>query len=207
MSVTVWATRLERPLTEKEAAALLRLLPVQRRERLLRGKQPERRREPLCAYFMLRCAVLERYRWAELPEIAIESTGKPWFPDHPEVCFNLSHTGGAVLTGVADGPVGVDIERMRRVKPQMMRRLQAETEEEFFRRWVRLEARSKRSGAGVAAMLDGEPPPQPGEFYQELELFPGYAAGVAAGAQEHLEQIRVYSLDELMKFVPQSECD
>ena len=36
MSIELWAARLERPLTERETADMLRLLPAGRRERLLR---------------------------------------------------------------------------------------------------------------------------------------------------------------------------
>ena len=46
---------------------MLPLLPPERRERLLRIKQPEKRREPLCAYLILRHALWEQYRWRELP--------------------------------------------------------------------------------------------------------------------------------------------
>ena len=107
MSIELWAARLERPLTERETAAMLRLLPEARRERLLRIKQPEKRREPLCAYLILRHALWEQYRWRELPEIRLSSFGKPYFPEHPDVHFNLSHTAGAVLVGLSDRPVGV----------------------------------------------------------------------------------------------------
>ena len=77
MSIELWAARLERPLTERETAAMLRLLPEARRERLLRIKQPEKLREPLCAYLILRHALWEQYRWRELPEIRLSSFGKP----------------------------------------------------------------------------------------------------------------------------------
>ena len=59
MSIELWAARLERPLTERETADMLRLLPAGRRERLLRIRQPEKRREPLCAYLLLRLALRE----------------------------------------------------------------------------------------------------------------------------------------------------
>ena len=49
MSIELWAARLERPLTERETEAMLPLLPPERQERLLRIKQSEERREPLCA--------------------------------------------------------------------------------------------------------------------------------------------------------------
>ena len=110
MSIELWAARLERPLTERETEAMLPLLPPERQERLLRIKQSEKRREPLCAYLILRHALWEQYRWRELPPIRLTSLGKPYFPDFPEVHFNLSHTTGAVLVALSGEPVGVDIE-------------------------------------------------------------------------------------------------
>ncbi len=151
MSIELWAARLERPLTERETTAMLRLLPEARRERLLRIKQPEKRREPLCAYLILRHALWEQYRWRELPEIRLSSFGKPYFPEHPDVHFNLSHTAGAVLVGLSDRPVGVDIEHIRPVSQRTMRRLaDVGTERAFFQSWVRREARTKRSEALTA---------------------------------------------------------
>ena len=85
MSIELWAVRLERPLTAEETEAMMALLPPERRERLLRVRQEERRREPLCAYFILRQALEEQYGWRQLPEIALTNRGKPYFPQHPEV--------------------------------------------------------------------------------------------------------------------------
>ena len=180
MPIELWAVRLERPLTEREAAAMLRLLPPERRARLERVKQAEKRREPLCAYLMLCHALWELYRWRELPEIAVTSLGKPYFPGFPDIHFNLSHTAGAVLVALSDRPVGVDIERIRPVSQRAMRRLaDVSTEQAFFQSWVRREARAKRSGAGVGTMLSSEEPLQPGEQFYFLDTFPGYAAGAA----------------------------
>jgi len=197
--IELWAARLERPLTEKESGAMLRLLPEERRERVLRIREPEKRREPLCAYTLLRLALWEQYGWRELPEIARTSSGKPYFPAHLEVCFNLSHTSGAVLVGLSDIAVGVDIEKIHPVSPRAMRRLAAvATEEEFFQSWVRREARTKRSGTGISAMMRAEAPLQSGEHYYELDTFPGYAAGVATRSRDLPGKVRKYSLDEML---------
>ena len=143
MSIELWAARLERPLTERETEAMLPLLPPERQERLLRIKQSEKRREPLCAYLILRHALWDQYRWRELPPIRLTSLGKPYFPDFPEVHFNLSHTTGAVLVALSGEPVGVDIEHIRPVSERAMRRLaDVTTERAFFQSWVRREARS-----------------------------------------------------------------
>ena len=195
MSIELWAARLERPLTDRETAELLRLLPEERRQRLERLKQPEKRREPLCAYLFLRRALWEQYRWRDLPEIRLSSFGKPYFPDHPDVHFNLSHTAGAVLVALSDRPVGADIEHIRPVSQRAMRRLaDVGTERAFFQSWVRREALAKRSGTGVGTMLSAEEPLLPGEQFYLLDTFPGYVAGVATRGGGPPGPVRKYTL-------------
>ena len=67
MAVELWAALLDRRLTERETEAMLELLPRERRERLLRVRDREKWREPLCAYAILRRALWETRRWRELP--------------------------------------------------------------------------------------------------------------------------------------------
>lgn len=199
MAIELWAARLERPLRPQETELMLRLLPSERRERVLRLKQEEKWREPLCAYMILRLALWEQYQWKELPAIGLTAQGKPCFPDHPEVHFNISHTSGAVLVGLSNQPIGVDIEKIRPVSQKAMRRLAgAYTEEEFFKSWVRREARTKRSGNGISTMMRSETPLQYGEFYYEIDTFPGYAAGVATRDKMPPGKVRKYSLDEML---------
>lgn len=199
MAVELWAARLERPLTEKETETLLALLPQQRRERLLRLRQPEKMREPLCAYLILRHALWEQYRWREFPPMDYASLGKPWFPDYPQVQFNLSHTAGAVLVALSDRPVGVDIERIRPVSQRAMRRLaDVGTERAFFQSWVRREARAKRTGAGIGTMREAETQLQPGEAFYFLDTFPGYVAGVCVPAGERIGTVRRYGLEDFV---------
>jgi 4'-phosphopantetheinyl transferase len=198
MSIELWTARLERPLTGQETETMLRLLPPQRRERVLRLRE-DKRREPLCAYLLLLLALWQQHHWRELPEMALTTEGKPYFPDHPDVHFNLSHTSGAVLVGLSDQPIGVDIEKIRPVSQRSMQRLAGvDTEEEFYQSWVRREARTKRSGEGVVTMMRTEAPLQYGEYYYELDTFPGYAAGVATRDRAPLGQLRKYSLDEML---------
>ena len=197
MSIDLWAARLERTLTEQETERMMRILPPKRRERLMKLRE-DKRQEPLCAYLLLCLALWELYEWRGLPEIAENSMGKPYFPEHPEVHFNISHTSGAVLVGVSDQPIGVDIEKIRPVSQRAMRRLaDVSTERDFFQSWVRREARTKRSGNGIGTMMRSETPLQQGEFYYELDTFPGYVAGVATRDRSPLGALRKYSLDEL----------
>ena len=136
MPIGLWAVRLDRPLTEEETAELMSLLPAERRERLLRTGL-EKRREPLCVYGVLRLALCRTYGWQTLPQMVCTDRGKPYFPEFSGVHFSLSHTEGAVLAGVADEPIGVDIERIRPVSRRLMERMPSGTEDDFFRIWVR----------------------------------------------------------------------
>ena len=175
------------------------LLPPERRERLLRLRAEEKRREPLCAYLILRMALREKYGLRDLPVIALSDAGKPYFPEYPDIHFNLSHTSGAVLVGLSDQAIGVDIEKIRPVGQRAMRRLaDASTERDFFQSWVRREARVKRCGISVTTMMRSESPLQYGEYYHELDTFPGYVAGVATRSREAPGPVRKYMLDEVL---------
>ena len=198
MPIQVWLARMERPLTEQEYRDMMALLPDARRERL--EKLPkEKHQEVLCAYLLLRMALREQRGWRTLPRIEADERGKPFFPDHPDTHFSLSHTAGASAAALADTPVGVDIERIRPVNVRIMERIAgAWTETEFFQSWVRREARVKRPGSGISAMMRSEDPLNRGEFYYELEAFPGYAAGVAAGQPEPPQAVRRLVLDEVL---------
>lgn len=195
MAVELWAMRLQRPLTAWESDALLEQLPPERRTRLERVKDRERWREVLCAYGILRRALKEQYGWQELPAIEVTAGGKPIFAAPVQVQFSLSHARGAVLAALADGPVGADIERIRAVSTPIMRRLaQTDSQQDFFHSWVRREARGKRTGVGINIGPEG--PMAVGEYYYELNLFDGYAAGVAGS--EALGRVRLVGQNELI---------
>lgn len=199
MAVTVWAARLDRPLTEEETGALLPLLPPERRERLERQKLRAKREEALCAYALLRFALRERFGWQEIPSVYLTEKGKPLFSDFPNIFFSLSHTEGAVLAAVADHPVGADIERIRPVGERMLKLAETDVPELFFKSWVRREARGKRGGDGIGPMLRREPPLAPEEACFALELFPEYAAGVSVEGEAQMPQVRIVSLEAILK--------
>ena len=195
----LWAMRQERRLTEQEQAYLLNRLPPERRARLERLRRPEKWDEALCAYGLLTLALRERWGWEELPAVTLTERGKPYFSEYPEVHFSLSHTEGAVLVGVAERPIGVDIEKVRPVSRRMLEQIGAETPEAFFRSWVRREARGKRSGAGIGPMVRRELPQSAGETYVPLELFPGYAAGVALTGSADTPKVHLRTLEDLLR--------
>ncbi|MCI2057563.1 MAG: 4'-phosphopantetheinyl transferase [Oscillibacter sp.] len=199
MAIDLWAAQLTRSLTAREEAALMSLLPQERRERLERVKNHDRWREVLCAYAILRHALWQQYHWREFPQVRKTSFGKPYFPEFPTVHFNLSHTGGAVIVGLSDEPIGVDIEKIRPVSERSMQRLAGVVSEKaFFQSWVRREARAKRGGAGIGTMMEDDTPLQKGESFYYLDTFDGYVAGVATRSNAVPNQLIRYSLDDML---------
>jgi 4'-phosphopantetheinyl transferase len=171
----IWAVQLQHSLTPEQARLAKTVLPPERRERMDRSKHGE---EPLCAYVALQVALWKTAGLRKMPKISISQGGKPFFPENPEICFNLSHTGGAVLAGVSTLELGVDIEKIRPMKPAVMQRLSHETRlDDFFQNWVRREAVAKRDGSGFRSLMKSEIPED--AFYRAFEPFPGYAAGAA----------------------------
>lgn len=198
MAMDVWAAELTRPLTAAEDAALTALLPPERRARL--GADPGRRREPLCAYALLLAILERRLGWRTFPAMETAAAGKPFFPGVPQVHFSLSHTAGLVAAAVDDRPLGIDVEKLGPVLPRLGRRLTGwTTEEDFFRLWVRREARAKRTGRGILSMLDHEPPLEVGEGYWPLELLPGFTAGLAGAEGNYTGRVRCLTMEELLE--------
>ncbi len=134
-------------------------------------------REPLCAYGLLRLALLRTYGFWEIPTLIQEEHGKPMFLEYSAIHFSISHTKGAVLVGLSDAPLGVDLEKLRPVSSRVLARLSAagQTQEEYFRNWVRYEAAVKRRGEGVSLhhRLVGM------EDAWEVSIFSDYCAAVS----------------------------
>ena len=95
-------------------------------------------------------------------EIRIDPDGKPFIHDC-ELCFNLSHSGGAVVAAFSTHFVGIDIEtpgRLRDYQAIAQRFFHPDevgslvTEDDFLQVWTAKEAMLKLAGCGLAGGLD-----------------------------------------------------
>ena len=196
MDIQLFAAMLERPLYDDEVNAFLRIVPPERRERLMRMPREELRHEPLCAYAILYMATRTIYGWKKMPRMRYSKYGKPEFDGYPEVQFNISHTRKAVLVGLHNEPLGVDIEKIRPVSERSMQRIAGtDSRQEFFERWVRRESRSKWNGAGLGSVMESESPALSGEHIHYLDTFPGYVACVCTHSDARLAAVRTFVID------------
>ena len=196
MDIQLFAVRLNRPLTEEETDTFLRIMPDERRERLMRKPKEDLRQESLCAYALLYMTTHVIFGWKKLPKLCYSKYGKPGFEGYPDVQFNISHTRGALLVGLHDKPIGVDIERIRPVSARAMERIAGTTSrQEFFERWVRRESRSKWSGAGISSIREEEYSALRGERVIFLDTFPEYTACICTHSDARVTELRKFTID------------
>ena len=93
-------------------------------------------------------------------KISADENGKPYFKNHPQFHFNISHSKDIIAVAVSSAPVGVDAEKLRDANLKIAERRFTETEkafvktnEDFFYVWTRKEAYLKKTGKGLRQSL------------------------------------------------------
>lgn len=136
----------------------------------LRGRNDQVRHRKLTNKILVRALLGQHLnRPPAAITISRSDSGKPYLPEHPDLHFNLSHSGDWVAIAISEeGPVGVDIEHPRRRRswraiarqyfhPAEVSLLQTlktpEAEREFYRLWTLKEAFFKGRGTGIAEGL------------------------------------------------------
>lgn len=150
---------------------------------------------------LLALAVRETWGLSPLPEIALREGGKPYFPGHPGLHFNLSHSGDLALCALDSAPAGVDIQLVKEWRPSLPRRAcsgselawlegQPEFWPAFTLLWALKEARVKESGRGLTPDLRDIRAPLPSEkpvlfdgLWFRTWSGPGWAAAVCGHSE------------------------
>ena len=123
---------------------------------------------------LLALAVRETWGLSPLPEIARREGGKPYFPGHEGLHFNLSHSGDLALCALDSAPVGVDVQIVREWRPGLPARVcsgaeldwlegQPDLWSAFTLLWTLKEARAKESGRGLTSSIRDIRVPLPGD--------------------------------------------
>lgn len=147
-------------ITENDLLAAIDTLPSWRREKALRFKHLQGRKECTYAYLLLCQALRDIYGITEQPAFSIGAHGKPRLVSSSAIHFNLSHCRQAVACVVASCEVGIDIESIGRYKEPLARRVlndqelaavqqAADPQLAFTRYWTQKEAIVKLTGRGI----------------------------------------------------------
>jgi len=147
--------------------------------------------EKKAAWHLLALAVKGEYGLDILPQVAREPGGKPYFPDAPHICFNLSHSHGAAVCALHHRPVGIDVEKLR---PAPRRLAGGARDDEFFRRWTGREASIKLEGRGWQALVEDREPDRRCCWLEEL--LPGWIIALCPEQESPIRCVRI-GTDEL----------
>lgn len=92
--------------------------------------------------------------------------GKPYLKEFPHIHYNISHTDGLVVCGIGDRELGIDVERIRPVRGNLLNKVLSDAErkvlkeipeaghsEYFFRLWTLKESYVKAVGCGITIPL------------------------------------------------------
>lgn len=109
MNITCWYYDVSELEPEAHYSAALEMLPwEQRRQKVHRYLH--RKDQLLClGAGLLAWQVLSRAGAVD-PELGFGPAGKPFLRQHPQLHFNLSHSGSLAVCALSDTPVGVDVE-------------------------------------------------------------------------------------------------
>lgn len=153
--------------------------------------------------------------------------GKPCLETgQPSVEFNLSHSGAWVVCAINSTPVGVDVEQIRPVEPELSRRVFSATEDlqrhfvdpsgrldQFFRLWTLKESYIKMTGQGLTLPLpdfsvvpsasDGfsvhtASGPVNDVFLAVSDLLAGYKLAVCGRIRPPLEAVAIIPMEQML---------
>lgn len=161
--------------------------------------------------------IRKEYSLKELPAIGKGIYGKPYFPEYPEICFNYSHADAGILCGIAETPLGVDIERLIHPTERLIRAVCHENEKKmllaiedpavqiryFSKIWTAKESYLKCIGTGIRQKLSNLDLSEvlDGKTYEEVYHFffldgEDFQAAVCLKTKKMLSNLSVIYMEE-----------
>ncbi len=103
-------------------------LPI--RERISFQEQTHRQtaEQSVLARLLLLYGLHKEKGMRELPKMEKGLSGKPYFPERPELFFNMSHSRNGIFCGISEKNLGVDIQSRIRYKESLAKRMLHERE-------------------------------------------------------------------------------
>ena len=162
MTPKIYVVKVNSPIDENTFQFLLKFVQQDKKERILKQRKKQNADNMLIADVLTKIAINNVF---EIPlqeqNFAYSNHGKPYLSGFSDVHFNISHSGSYVACGLADKPIGIDIQKIGTYKPDLAKKVCNEAEltqietsfdnaSEFTKIWTQKEAVLKMQGLGIA---------------------------------------------------------
>ena len=151
-------------LAESDLSVYFAALPPGRRAYAARYRHAVDRATAAVGFLLVARMIRDRDPHLPPSDWAIGEHGKPYLPDAP-FAFSLSHADGLCAAVLADGPIGLDVEWIRPLRPALLPRFCTPDEialcendpERAVKIWTQREAKAKENGRGIGQKLTSLP--------------------------------------------------
>ncbi len=176
----------------------------------------------MLSYAFVQYLVKQKYEIQNPIAVEYTTLGKPFFPEFPDICFNISHSEQYACVALAKEEVGVDIERTRTCKPEIVARFFHESETKdilaippgesrniyFTQLWALKESYVKFLGTGIANVFntfhvrikDGiirTSQNMPNAYFKIYEQLNGYQISICSSIDTFPENPKFFSVQDL----------
>lgn len=154
-------------LPQEEYKRLITLVSPEKRERLNRYAFFRDARNSLIGDILIRSEI-GKYTGIQTDRLSfsVNENGKPFLSAHPQIHFNISHTGDRVAFAMDDASIGIDIEQIKPVDLKLADRFfhveekayilscpAEHRDRAFYEIWTKKESFIKRDGRGLSIPL------------------------------------------------------
>jgi len=204
---------------------LLSYLPAEAQERFSRFSKGADIQRSLLGEMLARYLFADRLKINSHEIVFVVGlNGKPAFPNGGNLHFNISHSGQWAVCALANVPVGVDVERLRKVNPALAERFFAPDEvaalkalspemqtEKLIQLWTLKESFLKAIGRGLTRNLNSFSVRRQGSLYSitgddsasdyHLKLFAiasDYMLAVCAPSAVFSESVEIITVEQML---------
>lgn len=114
---------------------------------------------------------------------SFKESGMPYFKNHPEISFSLSHSEERVMCGISLDPIGVDTEMI------------TDRKEEGLDEWCKIESYAKATDTPMTSLIGGRTKINTEFHFKEVCLDDGYKYYICSDEFIKDSQVKVINFD------------
>lgn len=159
--INIYALYVNEDLEDCMFDFFLDIVDDERKQQVLRIKDKKKRDMKLLSrIFSMVCIKKEFGIDFKNQKFLAEENGKPYLAEHPDVHFNVSHSGELIVCAIGRKKVGIDVEKVREFNENLIFKVcnreererilnSVDTNAEFCKVWTKKEAYLKYLGEGI----------------------------------------------------------